>query len=121
MLKLGGYGLIRLSCFMGGNMRFLLINFSLIGGLLIRIICLSINDLKILVAYSSVRHMAFVIATALRFTSLGFKRSSFVILAHGISSSGIFLLAFMIYEVRGSRNIQFRKGSLIYFPMLFLP
>jgi len=121
MLKLGGYGLIRFSYFFGGNLSHLVTRLRLVGGLSIRVICLSVNDLKILVAYSSVSHIAFAITTALSASLIGEKRCGLVMLAHGLSSSGIFLIAYIIYEIRGSRNIQLSKGGLLYFPILFAP
>lgn len=121
ILKLGGYGVIRFSCFLGGDLGHLVVRLRLLGGLTISVICLSLNDLKMLVAYSSVSHIAFAITTALSASLIGGKRCGLVMLAHGLSSSGIFLIAYIIYEIRGSRNIQLSKGGLLYFPMLFAP
>lgn len=64
LLKLGGYGLIRLlplirpQCFMGGFIQC----FSLLGGALAATLCLRQRDIKVLIAYSSVAHMAFAVS-----------------------------------------------------------
>ena len=64
LLKLGGYGIIRLLffCKLTYIIKFILV-FSLLGGRLLRILCLINRDIKVIIAYSSVVHMALIIAT----------------------------------------------------------
>lgn len=64
LLKLGGYGLIRVMKYIAyfSNVNYYLILFSLYGGVIVRLVCLRQIDLKILIAYSSVSHMRIVIS-----------------------------------------------------------
>jgi len=66
LLKLGGYGLIRLILFIK-NEKFILlvIIFSLLGGSILRIVCLINRDIKVIIAYSSVVHIALIIVNTL--------------------------------------------------------
>merc|ERR1719402_2051876 len=55
LLKLGGYGIIRLLFFLNKNLFIkIIIIFSLIGGRILRILCLINRDIKVIIAYSSV-------------------------------------------------------------------
>lgn len=66
LLKLGGYGLIRILMFVNyRNLILFLIVFSLIGGRMLRIVCLINSDIKVIIAYSSVVHMALIIINIL--------------------------------------------------------
>jgi len=65
MLKLGGYGLLRVFSFLQNvaiKYNFVFIRISLIGGFLVRLVCLRQTDLKSLIAYSSVVHIGVVLA-----------------------------------------------------------
>jgi len=62
LLKLGGYGLIRLGpLFININPLFVFILLSLLGGGFLAIVCCGVSDLKVIIAYSSVVHIAFII------------------------------------------------------------
>jgi NADH-ubiquinone oxidoreductase chain 4 len=62
LLKLGGYGIYLISLFILGRMNCLLISvIRMIGGSLLGILCCRVTDIKILIAYSSVVHMALII------------------------------------------------------------
>jgi NADH-ubiquinone oxidoreductase chain 4 len=64
LLKLGGYGLLRvfsLIYFLGVYFNYFFVGISLVGGILVSFICLRQVDLKSLIAYSSVAHMGIVI------------------------------------------------------------
>lgn len=74
LLKLGGYGICRVFwClgFMKFFIREVVIRFRFLGGALCRIICIVQTDLKALIAYSSIGHMAIALAGLLRFYRLG--------------------------------------------------
>merc|ERR1712110_49048 len=62
LLKLGGYGLIRILIFVNyRNIILFIIVFSLIGGRILRIVCLINSDIKVIIAYSSVVLIALII------------------------------------------------------------
>ena len=66
LLKLGGYGLIRILIFLHyRNIILILIIFSLLGGSILRIVCLINRDIKVIIAYSSVVHIALIIVNIL--------------------------------------------------------
>ena len=66
LLKLGGYGLIRILLYINyRNIILFIIIFSLLGGRLLRIVCLINRDIKVIIAYSSVVHIALIITNLL--------------------------------------------------------
>nr|YP_009441976.1 NADH dehydrogenase subunit 4 [Orthotomicus laricis]AOY40197.1 NADH dehydrogenase subunit 4 [Orthotomicus laricis] len=122
MLKLGGYGLMRvMKMFMSmSNMNLLFMFISLIGGILISLVCIRQSDMKMLIAYSSVSHMGLVVSGILTLSSWGMSGGLVLMLAHGLSSSGLFCLANMLYERTGSRSFFLNKGMMNIFPSLAL-
>ena len=113
LLKLGGYGIIRL--IRVTNIRIIssqIIALALIGGGILGVLCIVQRDIKVVIAYSSVVHIALVIAGRLRLTKWGFEGALIIILAHGVCSSGIFAAANIIYERRHSRRFFFNSGLL---------
>jgi NADH-ubiquinone oxidoreductase chain 4 len=119
LLKLGGYGLVRLRA-VGMGLRItwkgLIGPLALIGGLITRLICLRQVDVKSLIAYSSIGHIRFVILVTLGRLRAGIGSAVIIIIAHGVTSSGIFALAGVIYELFGSRAMFLIKGVLALFP-----
>ena len=119
LLKLGGYGLIRILIFLNfRNIILLLIVFSLIGGRALRIVCLINRDIKVIIAYSSVVHMALIIVNILSKNFWRINGTIIIILAHGVCSSGIFSCANIIYERSHSRRIILNKAKLNLFPII---
>nr|QXG19007.1 NADH dehydrogenase subunit 4 [Chymomyza costata] len=123
MLKLGGYGLLRvfsLLQFMGLKYNFIWISISLVGGVLVSLMCLRQTDLKALIAYSSVAHMGIVLSGLLTMTYWGLCGSYTLMIAHGLCSSGLFCLANVCYERLNSRSILINKGLLNFMPSMTL-
>ena len=119
LLKLGGYGLIRILMFINyRNLILFLIVFSLIGGRMLRIVCLINSDIKVIIAYSSVVHMALIIINILSKNFWSINGTIIIMLAHGLCSSGIFSCANMIYERSHSRRIILNKAKLNLFPIM---
>ena len=121
LLKLGGYGIIRLLFFI--ELKFIIkiiIVFSLIGGSILRIICLINRDMKVIIAYSSVVHIAFIIINLFSKNFWNLNGRIIIIIAHGLCSSGIFSCANIIYERTHSRIIIINKSNLNYFPSIRL-
>ena len=121
LLKLGGYGLIRLILFIK-NEKFILlvIIFSLLGGSILRIVCLINRDIKVIIAYSSVVHIALIIVNTLSKNLWRILGAMVIMLAHGICSSGMFSCANIIYERSHSRRIMLNKAKLNLFPTVSL-
>nr|AFQ62412.1 NADH dehydrogenase subunit 4 [Meru phyllisae] len=123
MLKLGGYGLIRvlyMMMFINKFMNYLLISLSLVGGLLVSLMCLRQFDMKLLIAYSSVAHMSMVLGSILTLNNWGYCGSYMLMIAHGFCSSGLFCLANMNYERLLSRSMFINKGMISLLPSLSL-
>ena len=123
ILKLGGYGLLRVMRFLQTialKINFVFIRISLVGGVLISLVCLRQTDLKALIAYSSVAHMGIVLAGLITMTYWGICGSYVLMIAHGLCSSGLFCLANITYERLGSRSLLINKGLLNFIPSLTL-
>nr|QVL28687.1 NADH dehydrogenase subunit 4 [Eristalinus viridis]QZZ81252.1 NADH dehydrogenase subunit 4 [Eristalinus viridis] len=123
MLKLGGYGLLRIFYFLqylGMKYNYWFISISLVGGVLVSLICLRQTDLKSLIAYSSVAHMSIVLSGLMTLTYWGISGSYTLMIAHGLCSSGLFCLANISYERLGSRSLLINKGLLNFMPSMTL-
>ena len=121
LLKLGGYGMVRIGYMIYiSNILNIIIIFSLVGGGMLGIVCMAHSDMKVIIAYSSVVHMALIIVGALSLTTWGINGAMIVIIAHGICSSGIFSCANIMYERSHSRRIICNKGKLNYIPRIRL-
>ena len=117
LLKLGGYGLYRLAIyFFWSPVNLLFCSISRLGGGLLRILCCRIRDIKVIIAYSSVVHMTLIIVNLLRLRITGLIGVWWIILAHGIVSSGIFAGANIIYELTHSRRMIVNKRGLTISP-----
>lgn len=123
LLKLGGYGLIRVFPFIlliGVKFNYVFVSIRLVGGFLISLICLRQIDIKALIAYSSVAHIGIVLRGLLTLTFWGLRGSYTLIIAHGLCSSGLFSLANITYERVRSRSLIINKGLLNFMPRLSL-
>lgn len=119
LLKLGGYGVIRLSSLLNQSSQLnLILSISLTGSALIGFICVNQLDIKVIIAYSSVAHMGLVIGGLLYITITGTSGAIILIIAHGISSSVIFFGGNILYVRRFSRRLLLRKGILSCFPLI---
>ena len=123
ILKLGGYGLLRLIKLflkLGLKINIFVIIISLIGGIIVSLICVRQNDIKSLIAYSSVAHIGLALAGLITINLWGFWGALIIILAHGLCSSGIFCLANISYERVIRRSIYLNKGIINIIPRLSL-
>jgi len=121
LLKLGGYGLIRLGYFFRVvNPLYIFMVLSLLGGGLLSITCCGVGDLKVIIAYSSVVHIAFIIVGIMSTIIWGILGAVIIIIAHGLCSSGIFSNANMMYERSHSRSLILNKGILRFYPRVSL-
>nr|UMB89181.1 NADH dehydrogenase subunit 4 [Coptodryas elegans] len=123
MLKLGGYGLFRtmkIMYFVGMSMNLFFIVISIVGAVFISMVCLRQSDMKMLIAYSSVSHMGVVLAGILTYNLWGAWGALGLMLAHGLSSSGLFCIANLLYERTHSRSMYMNKGFINIMPSLTL-
>nr|YP_009472877.1 NADH dehydrogenase subunit 4 [Melophagus ovinus]ART65750.1 NADH dehydrogenase subunit 4 [Melophagus ovinus]AWB97143.1 NADH dehydrogenase subunit 4 [Melophagus ovinus] len=123
MLKLGGYGMLRVLYILQGfgvKFNFIWMSISLVGSVLVGLICLRQTDLKSLVAYSSVSHMGVVLVGLMTMSYMGLCGSYLLMIAHGLCSSGLFCLVNIIYERTLSRSLMINKGLLNFMPSMSL-
>nr|WGW17507.1 NADH dehydrogenase subunit 4 [Protohermes walkeri] len=123
MLKLGGYGLMRVMMLMSGissMMNIIWVSISLLGGFMVSLICMRQVDMKSMIAYSSVAHMGIALSGMMTMTYWGWSGAYSMMLAHGLCSSGLFCLANISYERTGSRSMLVNKGMMNLMPSMTL-
>nr|YP_010924957.1 NADH dehydrogenase subunit 4 [Chanohirata theae]WKB17935.1 NADH dehydrogenase subunit 4 [Chanohirata theae] len=119
MLKIGGYGLIRVMNmfeYFYINFSYIWYSISLLGSVYICLLCMIQGDMKCVVAYSSVAHMAICIMGLMTMTSWGLLGSYLLMLSHGFCSSGLFYMVNIYYCRSLSRSFYVNKGILLYMP-----
>lgn len=121
LLKLGGYGLLRISYMippLSYQTKILFVITTLWGGIVTSLICIRQQDIKSLIAYSSVGHIRLVIAGALSNTQWGEWGAIAIIVSHGLLSSALFASTDMCYQSSNSRRIILNKGINIFAPSI---
>nr|WNH37303.1 NADH dehydrogenase subunit 4 [Crystallichthys cyclospilus] len=121
LLKLGGYGMMRMIIMLEPltkELSYPFIIFALWGVIMTGSICLRQTDLKSLIAYSSVSHMGLVVAGILTQTSWGFTGALILMIAHGLTSSMLFCLANTNYERTHSRTMLLTRGLQLVLPLM---
>nr|WNO18636.1 NADH dehydrogenase subunit 4 [Tagiades gana gana] len=123
MLKLGGYGLLRVLIFLQSvslKLNYFWVVISLVGGFYISLKCLCQVDMKSLIAYSSVAHMGLVISGIMTLNYWGYLGAYVLMIGHGLCSSGLFCLANINYERLFSRSLFINSGMMNFMPSLSL-
>jgi len=114
LLKLGGYGFIRFSLpmFPQGSAEFIPLMFvlSAIAVVYTSLVALVQRDMKKLIAYSSVAHMAFVTFGLFAMNRQGIEGAMIVMLSHGLVSGALFLVVGVIYDRLHTREIAVYGG-----------
>nr|QPQ74872.1 NADH dehydrogenase subunit 4 [Sillago japonica]BAX03717.1 NADH dehydrogenase subunit 4 [Sillago japonica]BBU25952.1 NADH dehydrogenase subunit 4 [Sillago japonica] len=121
LLKLGGYGMMRMLIILEPltkELSYPFIALALWGVIMTGSICLRQTDLKSLIAYSSVSHMGLVVGGILIQTPWGFTGSLILMIAHGLTSSALFCLANMNYERTHSRTMVLARGLQMALPLM---
>jgi NADH-quinone oxidoreductase subunit M len=115
LLKMGGYGFIRFSLPMfpeaSAQLVWLVFGLSMVAVVYTSLVALVQNDMKKLIAYSSVAHMAFVTIGLFAFNRQGIEGAMLVMLAHGLVSGALFLCVGVVYDRMHTREID-RYGGL---------
>nr|QOJ46667.1 NADH dehydrogenase subunit 4 [Eudyptes pachyrhynchus] len=121
LLKLGGYGIMRITLLTGplsSHLHYPFLTLALWGALMTSSICLRQTDLKSLIAYSSVSHMGLVIAASMIQTHWAFSGAMILMIAHGLTSSMLFCLANTNYERTHSRILLLTRGLQPLLPLM---
>nr|AYC65804.1 NADH dehydrogenase subunit 4 [Betadevario ramachandrani] len=120
LLKLGGYGMMRMMTMLdplSNQLAYPFIIMALWGIIMTGLVCLRQTDLKSLIAYSSVGHMGLVAAGILTQTVWGFTGAIILMIAHGLTSSALFCLANTSYERTHSRTMMLARGLQMALPL----
>ena len=127
LLKMGGYGFLRFSLPMfpeaSAQFAWLVFWLSMIAVIVTSLIALVQQDMKKLIAYSSVAHMAIVTVGLFAFNVQGMEGAMMVMLGHGLVSGALFLCVGVIYDRLHTREIDRYGGLAINMPryaMFFL-
>nr|UAJ48153.1 NADH dehydrogenase subunit 4 [Metaphire posthuma] len=121
LLKLGGYGLLRMTHLFNHMLKHLssiMMSVALTGAVVTSLICMRQTDLKSLIAYSSVGHMGLMVAGMNSNSNWGLQASLAMMIAHGLSSSALFVMANMNYEITSTRSLYMTKGLMVVMPTL---
>nr|YP_001936285.1 NADH dehydrogenase subunit 4 [Syrmaticus reevesii]BAG16205.1 NADH dehydrogenase subunit 4 [Syrmaticus reevesii] len=121
LLKLGGYGIMRITLLMeppSNHLHYPFLTLALWGALMTSSICLRQTDLKSLIAYSSVSHMGLVIAASMIQTQWSFSGAMILMISHGLTSSLLFCLANTNYERTHSRILILTRGLQPLLPLM---
>ncbi len=117
LLKMGGYGFLRFSLPMlplaSEQFAPLVFGLSVVAVIYTSLVALMQEDMKKLIAYSSVAHMGFVTIGIFTFNSQGIEGGIFQMLSHGIVSAALFLVVGVVYDRIHSREIA-RYGGLVH-------
>nr|YP_010956766.1 NADH dehydrogenase subunit 4 [Menticirrhus littoralis]WMY89872.1 NADH dehydrogenase subunit 4 [Menticirrhus littoralis] len=121
LLKLGGYGMMRVLPMLEPltkELSYPFIILALWGVIMTGSICLRQTDLKSLIAYSSVGHMGLVVGGILIQTPWGLTGALILMIAHGLTSSALFCLANTNYERTHSRTMLLARGLQMALPLM---
>lgn len=121
LLKLGGYGLLRISYlfrYILKQLSSIIISVALTGAVITRLICMRQTDLKSLIAYSSVGHIGLIVAGINSNTNWGIQASLAIMVAHGLRSSALFVIANINYEITSTRRLYITKGLIALIPIM---
>jgi NADH-quinone oxidoreductase subunit M len=120
LLKMGGYGFIRFSLPMfpeaSAQFMWLIFGLSMTAVVITSLIALVQHDMKKLIAYSSVAHMAIVTAGLFAFNVQGLEGAMVMMLSHGLVSGALFLCVGVIYDRLHTREIDRYGGLSINMP-----
>ncbi len=121
LLKMGGYGFIRFSLpmFPDASHDFapLIYALSIIAIIYTSLVALMQEDMKKLIAYSSVAHMGFVTMGLFSMTAQGIEGAMFLMVSHGLVSGALFLCVGVVYDRMHTRQIAAYGGLVHRMPL----
>jgi NADH-quinone oxidoreductase subunit M len=124
LLKMGGYGFIRFSIamFPDASTTFapLVYALSIVAIIYTSLVALMQEDIKKLIAYSSVAHMGFVTMGIFTMTAQGVQGAMFQMVSHGLVSGALFLCVGVIYDRMHTRDIAAYGGLVTRMPLYAL-
>lgn len=120
LLKLGGYGVLRLGKEFSLDVFWsrYFFRLGLVGGIFTCFLCFRQVDFKSMVAYSSICHIGLVFSGLIFSRLICLEGSYFIMIFHGLVSSCLFIMLFFLYVRYGSRSVVFNKGVLRNFSLL---
>jgi NADH-quinone oxidoreductase subunit M len=109
LLKMGTYGMLRFNLGLfpdqsRSNASWIMV-LALIGIVYGALVAMVQPNMKKLIAYSSISHLGFVVLGIFSFTPMGVDGATFIMLAHGVATGGLFMLAGILYERRHTYQI----------------
>ncbi len=120
LLKMGGYGFLRFSVgmfpFASDYFTPLIFTLSIIAVIYTSLVALMQEDMKKLIAYSSVAHMGFVTMGIFTFNKQGIEGSIIQMFSHGLISAALFLCVGVLYDRTHSRLIKSYGGVVHILP-----
>jgi NADH-quinone oxidoreductase subunit M len=121
LLKMGGYGFIRVSLpmFPDASVYFapLVFALSVVAIIYTSLVALMQEDIKKLIAYSSVAHMGFVTMGLFSLNAQGIQGAMFTMISHGLISGALFLSVGVIYDRMHTREIKAYGGLVNRMPL----
>ena len=121
LLKMGGYGFLRFSLPMfpmaSHDFAPLIFTLSVVAIIYTSLVALMQEDVKKLIAYSSVAHMGFVTMGIFALTAQGIAGGIFQMISHGIVSGALFLCVGVVYDRMHTREIAFYGGLVDRMPV----
>jgi NADH-quinone oxidoreductase subunit M len=124
LLKMGGYGFLRFSLPMfpeaSHQFMWLVFGLSMVAVVYTSLVALVQEDMKKMIAYSSVAHMAFVTIGLFTFNQQGLEGAIFQMLSHGVVSGALFLCVGVVYDREHTREIAAYGGLVNRMPVYAL-
>jgi len=121
LLKMGTYGMLRFNLGLfpeqSRSNAWWIIVLALIGIVYGALVAMVQPNMKKLIAYSSISHLGFVVLGIFSFTPMGLDGATFVMLAHGVATGALFMLAGIIYERRHTYEITDYGGLATPMPV----
>ncbi|MBV8715970.1 MAG: NADH-quinone oxidoreductase subunit M, partial [Chloroflexi bacterium] len=122
LLKMGGYGLLRLCVTLlpqaAHDWQWLLIILAVVNSVYGAFVALGQTDLKKMIANSSISHMGYVILGIAALTQVGFNGALLVMVAHGLYSGLLFSMVGLVYDRTHTREIGLMGGLAARMPFI---